>query len=504
MTTPISHDTEVLVADVDIDVNELDSKILRSSGWVAVSYGGRSVLTMLATLVLARLLVPHDFGVVAFASTFVLILEHVQASGLAAAIVYRRDDVRRAAGTALVFATLTGVLLSVVNFFLAGPITRLFHVPDAKHVMQALSVLFIIRGIAAGSGAILERNLDFKGRAAGELGAGITQVTLSVSLAVAGAGVWSLVAGQIGAALVQSLAFWLLTPWRPNPRYASWSMLRQMMGYGRFVSASGILGLINETIDNMFVARLLGAQQLGYYAITFRLADFPTGVVGYVVGRVMFPAYSLVQEDMDAFRRAFVQNMQRVALLVLPIAVTLLVAAKPVILGLLGEKWLPTVGPMRILALYTVIRGFASCAGPVFAALGRPQLILFWSVPHTLVAVPALFLLIPRIGLNGAALAMVVAFAASGVPALAHAVRLLHLSRSTLARDLARPVACSGILAVGLAGLLPVVDGLPYVAGFLLVVVGGAALYVAAAAIVARATWTPMLLSLRGSRNEAA
>jgi O-antigen/teichoic acid export membrane protein len=486
------------------DAEAFDGKILRSSGWIALSYGVRNILSIGATLVLARILVPHDFGVVALASTFVLILEHIQASGLAASIVYRRGDVERAAGTALVFATLSGLALCVVNFFLAPVVARVFHIPEAEHVMQALSALFVIRGLATGSGALLERDLDFRSRAKGELGAGITQFVVSIGFAVAGAGVWSLVAGQLAAAFVQSAAFWLLAPWHPSPRYASWTMLREMMRYGRFVSASGIVGLVNETLDNMFVARLLGARALGFYAITFRLADFPTGVVGYMVGRVMFPAYSLLQDDRDAVRRVFMQNLQRVALLVLPIAVTFAIAAKPIVLGLLGEKWLPIVEPMRILAAYTVVRGFAACAGALFQALGRPQLVLMWSMPHTFVVVPTLLVLVPRFGLNGAAISMVIAFAASGVPALTHTMRLLDIGFRQLRHDLLRPVACSAILAVGLLLLLPVADRLPPVAGLVLISVCGTLLYVAAAAVVARPTWRPMWVSLRGSRNQAA
>jgi O-antigen/teichoic acid export membrane protein len=482
----------------------LDSRILRSSAWVALSYGGRNVLTMLSTLLLARLLVPHDFGVVALASTFVLILEHVQSSGLAASIVYRRTDVERAAATALVFAAVAGAGLCVANFAAAPLVARLFHVPEAAHVMQAMSLLFVIRGLGTGAGAILERNLDFRTRAKGELAAGATQVTVSIALAVTGAGVWSLVVGQLAAAAVQSAAFWLLAPWRPHPRHASWGMLREMMRYGRFISAGSILGLINETIDNMFVARLLGARALGFYAMTFRLADFPTGVIGHVVGRVMFPAYSSVQEDLPAFRRAFVQNLQRVALLVLPIAVTLGIAARPLVLGLLGEKWLPTVAPMRILAVYTVVRGFASCAGPLFQALGRPQFVFFWSIPHTVVVVPALFLLVPPLGLKGAALSMVAAFTASGLPAFVHALRLLDLGPAHLGRHLARPVACSAILAAGLALLLPVVRAMPQIPGLIFVLASGALIYVAAAAIIARATWVPMWVGLRRSGNQVA
>jgi O-antigen/teichoic acid export membrane protein len=450
--------------------------------------------------VLARILTPQDFGVVALVSTFVLLLSHIQASGLGGSLVYRRTDVKEAAGTALVFSALTGICLFGVSFAAAPLIAHLFHLPQATSVMRVMGLIFILGGISTAPAAILEREFDFRSRAKAELLSGVAQVGVSVGLAFSGAGVWSLVVGLLAGSAVQSAVFWLLVRWRPSPALASWSVFRDMVRYGRYVSAGGILGLINGTIDNMFIARLLNARALGIYAITFRLADFPTGVIGYVVGRVMFPAYSAVQDDMAALRRAFVQNLQRVALMVLPVAVTLAVAARPIVLGLLGEKWLAAVTPLRVLAGYTVVRGFASCAGPLFQALGRPQLVPLWMIPHTVVVVPALVVLAPRYGLTGAAFAMLAGFSAAGIPAFIHAAKLLDLGVSYLARALAAAVACSAVLGAALILILVTVADMSDVFALFAVAITAALTYAVAAATIGRALWTPILLNLRGSK----
>jgi O-antigen/teichoic acid export membrane protein len=490
-----------MTAEPPLTEQELDRKILRSSGWVAVSYGSKNVLSMLTTLVLVRLLEPKAFGLVALASILILVLENIQTSGVGAALIYRRGDVKREAASLLLFAPVSGVVLYAVCFAGAPLYAWAFKVPELTDIVRVLSLLLIVRGFSAVPGAILERDMNFRARSKGEVGAGLVQVGVSVGLATAGAGVWSIVIGQLVAAGVQTTAFWFLVPWRPSPREASWSVLREMMGYGRFVSAGNILGLINRTIDNALVGRILGTTALGFYAIAFRLADFPTSVIGHIVGRVMFPAYSHLQHDPAAFRRAFIQNLQRVALVALPISVALIIAAKPIVLALLGTKWLPIVTPLRILGVYSLVRGFTSPCGAVYQAAGKPYLVPLWALPHTIVVVPALLLLTPRYGVNGAAVAMVTAFSASAVPALISAMRVLDLEASELLRSVAPSLICAGLLGLTLALLVPATDSLSAFASLALLATAGLIVYGAATALLARRTLAPMWVAVRGSRS---
>jgi O-antigen/teichoic acid export membrane protein len=479
------------------DTATLDRKILSSSLWVALSWGGKNLLSVLSTIVLARILAPSDFGVVALAIMFTLLLQHVQSTGIASAIIYRREDAERAASTGLVFSSIVGVLLFVLTLVVAPILADLFRMPQATNVIRGMGFLFVINGLSAGPGALLERELNFRSRAKGELAAGIVQISVAVGLAVAGAGAWSLVGGQLAAAAVQCCVFWVLVPWRPSFSHVSWSLLREMLRYGRFVSAGQIIVLANETMDNMFVARLLGSAALGFYAITFRLADFPTAVIGYIVGRVMFPAYARLQDDLDAFRRAFVQNLQRVTLFALPLTIGLIVAAHPIVLAMLGERWLPVVGPLRILALYSLVKSFAAPCGAVYQAAGKPHLVPIWALPNAILIVPLLLVLIPRMGVTGAAVAMAVAFAASGVPAVVVAMRMLRLGPLELGRALAMPALCSGLLAVVLLLLVRPASTLNPILALVVMVAAGLAAYAASAAVLARSTWLPMWAALR-------
>jgi O-antigen/teichoic acid export membrane protein len=480
------------------DAADLDRRIVRSSAWVMLSYGGRSLLGMATTLALAHLIAPSAFGVFALASVVLLVIDTVQHGGVGAAIIYRGQ--RHGAtedASAFAFSLTSSIALAAVAVAIAPFFASLLHTPQSAAVLQALAPLVVIRGAAVVPGAILERSMNFGGRAKAELAAGFAQIGVAVALALLGAGVWSLVGGQLAAGAVQTAMLWWIVDWRPRRRDVRLSIIRELVGYGRFVTLGNVLALVNGSLDTAVVARLLGTQALGYYSVGYKLADMPTNVIGYVVGRVMFPAYARLQDDTAAFRRAFLQNLERVALLVLPASVLLFVAAAPIVDALLGEQWHAVVAPLRILAVYGAIRGFAAPCGSVFQAAGRPHLVAVWSLPHALVVIPLLILFSDRWGVVGAAAAVTVSFASSAIPAFVAAARLLQVGWADLMRTLAGPLACSALFGAVLAGLRPPMADLPAAAALAVAVAVGAAVYALAVVVFARAALTPVVSGLR-------
>ena len=477
---------------------ELDRRILRSSLWVALGYGGKQLLQFCSMLVLVRLLEPSAFGLMALVWVVLFVFDALQESGLGSAFIYRRDDIKHAAGTAAVFAAISGTALYACCFLAAPVAAHLFRAPELTDVLRVSALTLILKGVSVVPSAILERELDFRARANIDLIAATVQVGVSIGLATSGAGVWSLVAGILTSAAITALMYWWLTPWRPSLGLASWGMLRELLHYGRFITAGNLLVLVNNTVDNVLVGRMLGTTQLGFYAVTFRLATMPDDVIGYIVGRVMFPVYSRLQDDSATFRRVYLQNLQRIALLALPASIGLIVAAEPIVLALLGSGWTEVVTPLRILGAYALIRVFAAPSGDVFRGAGRPHLIPAFLLPGTLLTVALLLVLVPRLDLNGAALSMLIVTCSIGTPMFITTMRLLGVRFGELARALAPSFACAGILAVVLVALLPLADTLPPVAALVLMVGVGAVSYIGSTVVLARDVVAPWWASLRG------
>jgi PST family polysaccharide transporter/lipopolysaccharide exporter len=467
-------------------VSELDRKLVRGSAWLALSFGGSQIVSLVVTAIVARFVAPSAFGLVALASVAIVVLTTLQESGLDLAIIHRRTDVERAAGTAFVFNAVAAVVLYAAAFAISPWVAHVFSQPRLTDVLRVLALVLILRGLGLAPGAMIERDLVFASRAKGELGGAIVQAIVAIPLAVYGFGVWSLVAGQLAGQAVQTVTFWVVTPLRPSPRLFSLRILRELGRYGRHVTGANVVGFLNGNIDTITVGRLLSTQDVGYYNIAWRLANFPATGIGYITGRVMFPAYSTIHHDKAAFREAFLTNVRRNALVALPVGVGLILAAHPIVVGLFGERWEQAVAPLRILAVFGLIRAFSGTTGPVFQAAGKPQIVFLLNVWHLAILSAALYAFTRRFGLEGAATAVVVAGAATFLPAYRFVLRVLDLSLRELIANVGRPALCSLPLAICLLILQVPTGRIAPGIQLALLIVCGTAVYAVAALAFAR------------------
>ena len=465
-------------------MSELDRKLVRGSAWLALSFGGSQIVTLVVAAIIAHFVTPSAFGLVALASIAIVALTMLQESGLGLALIHRRTDVERAAGTVFVFTAAASIVLYGIAFAVAPLFAHVFRQPRLDEVLRVLALVLIIRGLGIVPGAMIERELVFASRAKGELVGAIVQALVAIPLAVSGFGVWSLVAGQLAGQSVQTVIFWAVTTLRPSPRLFSFRILRELGRFGRHVTAANIIYFIDTNIDTATVGRFLSAADVGYYNMAWRLANLPADGIGYIIGRVMFPAYATLQDDKDAFREVFLSNVRRVALFSLPVGVGILIAAQPIVLGLFGQRWEPAVAPLQILAVFGVIRAFSGVTAPAIQAAGKPQLILVLNLLHLGVLCAALFTLVPTFGLSfgleGAAGAVVIAAVASLGPAYRFALRLLELPFRRLIATVERPAVCSVPLIISLLAVSALTGSLPAGIQLLILVICGVAVYAAA------------------------
>lgn len=480
-------------------MSDLDRRIVRGSAWLALSYGGSQVVSLVSTAVLARFVAPSAFGLVALASIVIVAITTLQQSGLGLAMIHKRDDVERAAATTLVFSVAMGFLLYGVAFALAPVIASAFREEDLTDVLRVLTLVLIPRGVGMVPGVLIERELRFGARAKGELAGVAVQAATAIPLAAAGLGVWSLVAGQLAAAVVTALVYWLVAPLRPSPRLFSWPVLRELAAYGRHVTAANLVALVDQNVDTATVGRLLGAADVGFYNLAWRLSNLPATGIGYVVGRVMFPAYATLRDDMPAFQSAFLVNVRRVALVSLPVGLGILLAAEPIVVGVFGSPWRPAAVPLQILAVFGIVRAFSGTTGAVFQAAGRPQLVTWLNLWHLAVLCAALFTLTPALGLEGAASAVTVAAVASLLPAYRLALRILQLPFRQLLSSLERPLFCSLPLAAVLAAITLSMDSVTPVARLGVLVGSGALVYLASVMTLARGEVRAITAAFRSS-----
>ena len=480
--------------------DELDTKIMRSSAFAIVGFGGTNVLSLVTTIVLARLLTPADFGLVALTVSLLAFTHLVQESGLGAALVVHRGDLKRAAASAALFTPVVGLGLYVVCFAAAPVFANLFREPELTNVFRVAALILPLRGLAIVPLALLEREMRFGRITTIELAGGIAQTVVAISFAVAGAGVWSLVAGQLATGVVQLVVAWRLIPLRFSIRDGDRKTLRELMRYGRHVGLANVIDYGNASAEGIVVGRVLGAISLGYFSIAKRLASMPVEVLGNILGRGVFAAFARLHDDIDGSRRVWLANIQRLALVVMPATIGLVVVAEPLVLAILGEKWRPAVVPLQILALNCFVRVFSTTAGEAFQAQNRPKFRVYASTFHLVLIVPLLVLGSRWHGVNGAAAAVVCTNVLVGIPVIAVVMRMFRVTVAELLGSLLRPAIGWIAMTVALLAVRPVVADLAPALELAALVLVGAAVYGAAVALFAREIVVTMWSSLRGTR----
>ncbi|HLY37642.1 MAG TPA: lipopolysaccharide biosynthesis protein [Candidatus Binatia bacterium] len=462
----------------------LRTRVAIGLGWTGASHWIGLLLATVTTMVVARFLVPADYAVVAAAGVLAGVVGVLQESGLGAAVVHHSGAGERAATTALVLNVAGGTLALVACLAATPWVARFFQI-DA---VGPLAVAFIPLWFRAWTNvplARLQKALDFRRCALVEGAQMVAYPTLTIPLAVVGAGVWALVLGQAGAALIGAATAWSLGGWRPRRGDVDWAVGRALLRYGRPLVWSNVLGMVNDRIDNVATGRVLGAPALGVYAMAFRLAALPRTGFTFVVSRVLFPAMSAIQGDERRMRDGFVRALHWVGVLAMPASVGLALVAPELVRVALGPRWTDVVTPLRVLAVFGFLAPLAATTGDAFKATGRSNLIFRIGLLHSAVLWTGLALLTWR-GTAAVALAVSAATLLSATVSFVCVLGPLRLGVAEVGRALASPAVGTATMAAAvIAARTLTVAGDAF---RLVTLVGvGAAVYVIAMALLAPA-----------------
>lgn len=407
-------------------------------------------LSLVVTLVLARLLTPSSFGLVSIATLAINSLVFFQELGFGAALIYRQGDVSKAAQTAHWTIVASSLLLYALAFAGAPLVADFFHTPEVTGVLRVLALTMVISSLGRVPFSLLYKEMDFRKKVLPEFLASLGGNLAALVLVVAGAGVWGLVWGQVADSVLRTGLVYLAHPWRPRLEFDR-DLFRQLFGYGKHITASQVLIFGITNIDDLFVGRMLGDTALGHYGMAYRISNLPATNITRLVSRVTFPAFSMLQSEQDRMRQVYFEVVRYVSILAVPIAVATVAFAHDFVYAVLNEPWAPTIVPMQWLAVYGLLRSVAANMGNVFQAGGKPQWLT--GIAAWRLATMAL-LLYPAIKLGGVGGVCVLSAAVSLVDFFISAAlsnRILDASMALYGRLLAPLLLMAGLgAALGL------------------------------------------------------
>lgn len=384
----------------------LRERAVRGVLWSAIQNWGSNLLSMAVFLVLARLLMPEAFGLVALASAFTTFLGVFLTQGFGGAIIQRSELEPEHLDTAFWINVLSGIALTGIGIACAAAVARAFSEPQLKPLVRWLSLSLLIGAFSATQEAILMRRLAFKSLAIRRLVASVAGGCVGIGMAVGGRGVWSLVGQNLTGSLVGVAVLWKASDWRPGFNVSA-KHARDLFSFGLNVMGIQILNFVNRRSAQLLIGYFLGPVLLGYYTIAQGLLQRMTEMLTQTVSSVSLPTFSRLQHDPAQLRHAFFTAIRMTSLLAFPAFIGVATVAPELVPGLFGAKWMQSIPVMQILAFVGILHAVFLFNGPAILAMGKPSWLLGLRVLNA-VANVALFFLVVRWGIVAVAAAYAV------------------------------------------------------------------------------------------------
>jgi O-antigen/teichoic acid export membrane protein len=459
------------------DEASLGRTAARAVIWNYISFASGKLLVLATMAVLARLLTPQEFGIVAFATVAVNWLGVLKDLGLGGAVIQRRDDTEEAAQTAYVLnLVMSGVLTAAVA--LAAPaVAAFFREPLVVPILRVLSFTFIIQALGALHVVLLRRNLDFRRKLIPDVGQAVIKGIASIAFAVAGFGVWALVWGQLIGALASSVLAWMVFSWKPTFRLHR-RLVRPLMRFGMPLMLTDIQAAIWSNLDYVIVGRMLGDTALGVYTLAYRLPEMLILSVWRVLAGAIFPFFASIQSFPHLLRKGFLATIRYSQIVVVPLCVGLFITAEPAVEVLFGEQWRGAIPVLRLLAVFALVGSIGVNIGDVYKAVGRPDILAKLSALELALLTPAL-ILGARHGLIGVGAAHAVAAALDTTIRLMVARRFVGVTFRDIGRQMLPSLKAGAALGVVAFGALWAAAPAGHLASLAAAVVAGAAAYCA-------------------------
>ncbi|SDO31509.1 polysaccharide transporter, PST family [Methylobacterium phyllostachyos] len=424
---------------------EVTGRSFAAARWVALASVGNVVLSFGVFLVLARLIAPAEFGMVAIAAVFIDILQIVARCGLPDAVVQRADLDEYFAATAFWVMLGTGVLCTVALAASAGPIAWIFDLPELRPVLCALSLCFVITAAGAIHEARLQRSFGFRKLALRAFGANLVGGAVALAMAYAGYGVWSLVVQRLVAATATTLLTWAASRWMPARRL-DLAAARAQIAFGSRVFCTYLLLVLSIRSQEVIAAYFLSAADIGYLRLAWRCIDLVSQVAVIPLTTVGLTTYARLQDQPAELASAFHDFTQASTFVAVPAFFGMAAVAPTLIPFLFGDQWHEAAPVLRILALLAPEFVATSMLWMIFTALGRNGIALKLAGAQFGLGAVAAFVTAP-FGLAALA-AGHVARAYVFTPVIVTAVgRFVPVGNRQLARSLLPVTACAAAMA---------------------------------------------------------
>ena len=316
--------------------------------WSAVERFSVQGIQFVLTIIIARLVLPSDYGLIAMLSIFLAIAQVFVDSGFSNALIQKKDRTETDFSTVFYFNIIISVVFYLFLYFSAPYIASFYKEPDLSSVTRWIGLNIIIAGFSIVQRAKLTINVDFKRQAKASLSAVLISGIMGILLAYKGWGVWALVTQTLSNSLLNTLLLWIFAKWIPKWVFSRESF-NTLFSFGSKLLLSGLLHTVYINLYSLVIGRRYTSIDVGFYNRAYQFASFPSINIVGIINRVIFPIQCEIQDDNERLKKSFLKYLRISCFIIFPLMIIVAVLSKPLILLLLTEKWLPAAELLPIL-----------------------------------------------------------------------------------------------------------------------------------------------------------
>jgi O-antigen/teichoic acid export membrane protein len=365
----------------------LKARVARSMFWIAWSRGVLQVLTFATTLLVARILVPADFGLMALATAFTAHADMLAEMGLGSAIIQFRDLDRRELDTCF-WMTMTLAIVFSAALSLGSPaVARWFAVPRLADLLPILSLVLPLTAFRVVSDSLLRKRLAMDRVSQAEIIGAVVTVPLTIGCALGGFGVWTLVIGYLVGPAARTAATCAFAPWVPGFRIGG-KRVKEMIHFGMATLGIRFMWSMREAANPLVLGKITGqAAIVGLYTMADDVAHLPGTKISPAINMLTSPVMAELQDNITALREAFYRTVRLTTAIVAPVSAGIALVADELVAVLLGPKWSPAAPLIKLISLYAAVRAIDGVLPPLLFARRRERF-LFWYCLVLLIVMP--------------------------------------------------------------------------------------------------------------------
>ena len=410
------------------------------------------LISLGSTLILARILSPADYGVMALAMIVIGFVGFFNEVGIGSAIVQKSDLTISEVNGCFIIAVVLGFFLSVLTFFSSYLAAIFFETPKLQAMIATLSIAFVLGSLNTIPMAFLRRNMQFKGVAILNIVEVITVSIVSLSLAAAGWGVWSMVWGFLASNLTRTIGAFLLSSWRFNRNYDIKEAIT-LLSYGLHITVSRVFWYIYVNVDKIIIGKILNVRSVGVYDMALSLATLPSSQITTIVTNVASPLFSKLQLDLPQISSMILKLTRGIAYITYPLLVGMLVCSHELILVILGDKWLDMLVPFGALCLVGLLRSVDPLLSQVLISTGHAKKLSAYTALCGVVMAVAVLIGTLWDGLRGVSLVWLAVYPLLTVKLLNDVCKITGLSMLAYYRNLGPVLLTSLVMGAVVMGV---------------------------------------------------